>query len=63
MMCKYATVNGVAATLRTYLKRCPSLKESSVRTWRDKYTQELNRRKQGLAKSEYGKIVILELLD
>ena len=60
---KYAAVNGVAATLRKYSKRYPSLKESSVRTWRDKYTQELNRRKQGVAKSEYGKIVISELPD
>ena len=60
---KYAVVNGVAATLRKYSKRYPSLKESSVRTWRDKYTQELKRGKQGVAKSEYGKIVIPELPD
>ena len=60
---KYATVNGVAGTLRTYSKRYPSLKESNVRTWRDKYTQGLNRRKQGEAKSKYGKIVIPKLPD
>ena len=60
---KYAAVNGIAATLRKYSKCYPSLKESSVKTWRGKYTQELNRRKQGVAKSEYGKIVISELPD
>ena len=56
-------MNGITATLRTYSKCYTSLKESSARTWGDKYTQELNRRKQGEAKSEYGKIVIPKLPD
>lgn len=43
---KHAAENGVAATLRRYLKDYPSLKESSVRTWRDRYNEQLTRRKQ-----------------
>ena len=34
-----------------------------MRTWKDKYTRELNKRKQEVAKSEYGMIVIHELRD
>ena len=59
----YAVSNGVVATLRKYSKKYPRLKESSVRTWQDKYTKQLNKRKQEVAKSEYGKIVIAELPD
>ena len=41
---RYATENGVASTLRRYVSNYPDLKESTVRTWRNVYSQELKKR-------------------
>lgn len=41
---RYATENGVASTLRRYVSKHPDLKESTVRTWRNTYSQELKKR-------------------
>ena len=43
-LAKYVAQYGVAATLRHYVPKNPRLKESTVRTWRDSYTAELNTR-------------------
>ena len=43
-LAKYAAQHEVAATLRHYAPKYPGLKESTVRTWRDSYTAELNTR-------------------
>ena len=45
------------ATLRYYVPKHPRLKESTVRTWRDSYTAELNLR----VKRKEGKTDIDEL--
>ena len=41
---KYASEHGVAAGLRHYIKKFPELKESTVRTWRNGYIAELQRK-------------------
>ena len=41
---RYAAENGVGSTLRRYVSKHPDLKESTVRTWRNVYTQELKKR-------------------
>ena len=41
-LAKYAAQHGIMATLRHYVPKHPGLKESTVRTWRDSYTAELN---------------------
>ena len=38
---KYAAEHGVAATVRHFCTKYRNLKESSVRTWRNTYTEEL----------------------
>lgn len=43
-LAKYAAQHGVVATLKCYTPKYPELKESTVRTWRDSYTAELNTR-------------------
>ena len=43
-MAKYASEHGVAAALRHYVKKFPELKESTVRTWRNVYVTELQRK-------------------
>ena len=58
---KYASVNGVAATLRRYSKTYPSLKESSVRTWRDVYIHELKRKVQSAPMDKRNEVVVTEL--
>ena len=41
---RYAAENGVASTLRRYVSKHPDLKESTVRTWRNTYSQKLKKR-------------------
>ena len=41
---KYVAENGVASTLRRYVSQYPGLKESTVRTWKTVYSQELKKR-------------------
>ena len=43
-LAKYATQHGVAATLKRHAPKYSGLKKSTVRTWRDSYTAELNTR-------------------
>ena len=43
-LAKYAAQHGVAATLRHYAPKHPGLKESTIRTWRDICTAEVNAR-------------------
>ena len=45
VIAKYAAENGVAASLRCFASRFPDLKESSVRTWRNSYKEELSRKR------------------
>ena len=42
---KYAAEHGVAAALRRFVKRFPELKESTIRTWRNVYVSELQRKR------------------
>ena len=42
---KYASEHGVAAALRHYNKKFLELKESTVRTWRNVYVAELQRKR------------------
>lgn len=42
---KMALENGAAATVRSYAKKFPGLKESSIRTWRDTYRTEVRKRR------------------
>ena len=42
---KRALECGTANTIRYYAKKYPDLKESSVRTWKNSYLEELKRRK------------------
>ena len=42
---KYVSEHGVAAALRHYTKKFPELKESTVRTWRNGYIAELQRKR------------------
>ena len=48
---KYAAIHGTAAAIRTFKKEMPevTLKESTVRTWRDSYQAELKKRTCGQA--------------
>ena len=41
---RYAAENEVASTLRRYVSKYPDLKESTVRIWRNVYSQELKKR-------------------
>ena len=41
---KYAAEHGVTATIRHFCIKYPNLKDSSVRTWRNTYTAELQRK-------------------
>ena len=40
---RYAAENGVASTLRRYVSKYPDIKEGTVRTWRNVYSQELKK--------------------
>ena len=42
---KQAAENGIAATIRHFVKKYPDLKESSVRTWKSVYTVEIKRKR------------------
>ena len=54
---KQAAEHGVAATIRFYAKRL-ELKESSVRTWRNVYTRELQKKRR-----EGGDVTVTELAE
>ena len=55
---RYAAENRVASTLRRYVSKHPDLKESTVRTWRNMYSQELMRVRSG---TKMGATTIQEL--
>ena len=58
---RYAAENGVASTLRRYVSKYPDLKESTVKTWRNMYSQKLKKRVRSGTETETGATSIQEL--